>query len=81
MTRNPHHPMTAQVLAAVQLISRKPRSATELAGLLGCSPATTAKYISLMLAEGLVTHIGYEKQSSSGPAVPMYAWVSVEAEA
>ena len=73
--------MTAQVLAAVQLISRKPRSSTELAGLLGCSRRTTDTYISLMLDEGLVAEVGTTRQARTGPATPVYGWVPVEVQA
>lgn len=73
------------VLAAVQLMTRKPRTKRELAGLLGVSLVTVGKYVDLMLAEGLVEEIGTEAKQRGpdgrlpgGPAAVIYGWVQVE---
>jgi hypothetical protein len=74
------------VLAAVQLITRKPRTKRELAGLLGVSIVTVGKYVDMMLAEGLVEEVGTEAKQRGldgrlprGPAALVYGWVSLEA--
>lgn len=73
--------MCAQVLAAVQLITRKPRTRPELAKLLGCTRQTVDIYIKLMLAEGLVEQIGTQRQERTGPPAALYGWSKVEVAA
>lgn len=74
------------VLAAVQLMTRKPRTKGELAHLLGCSLPTAGKYIDLMVDEGLVEELGPEVKARrpdgslpDGPRAMVYGWVKVEA--
>jgi DNA-binding IclR family transcriptional regulator len=66
-------------LAAVQLLTKKPRTCLELADLLGVSRQTTHRYVSLMVAEGLIEQTGTRRQARSGPAAALYSWVPLEA--
>ena len=79
--------VVAVVLAAVQLMTRKPRTKREIAELLGCSVPTAGKYVDLMVEEGLVEELGKETKRRrpdgtlpDGPCAVVYGWVKVDAE-
>jgi DNA-binding IclR family transcriptional regulator len=75
---NQQHPVIAQVLAAVQLMTRQPRTCLELANLLGVSRQTASVYMRLMVDEGLVAQSGTKHEAIKGPHAVVYAWVPVE---